>query len=212
MSQTCLHYLPNSTYWTFLKYVFVLNFISFRVFWRLTSSRGAKNIKSERHRDCSSRAPHTPRRGGEENYTTAYGQFLSVLKDVDGRDTAITCNNDTKTPIGDCLTVGTRSRGGGNKCGYDTLTLTHICGCHTVGTWHHMCGIICNVDIKTSIGGCLTVGTWSRGGGNTRSFGALSLTHNCGCHTVGTWNITWGVNKSCCVQVVTAAAGRIIPE
>jgi len=39
--------------------------ISFRVFERLTSSIGAKIIKFERYRDRSSRAPQTPRTGGE---------------------------------------------------------------------------------------------------------------------------------------------------
>ena len=36
-----------------------------RMYYRLTSSRGARNITFERDRDRSSRVSHTPRRGGE---------------------------------------------------------------------------------------------------------------------------------------------------
>ena len=46
----------------------------------------------------------------------------------------IICIVNTKTPIGSCLTADTWSRGGGNTRGCSALTLTHICGCHTVGT------------------------------------------------------------------------------
>ena len=66
------------------------------------------------------------------NYTTFDDHVLSVLKDVNRRDTAITCNIDTKTPVGGCLTVGTRSRGDSNMRGYYALTLMHNCSCHTV--------------------------------------------------------------------------------
>ena len=40
--------------------------------------------------DRSSRAPQTPRRGGEGKLHYVHGRVLSVLKDVNGRDTAIT--------------------------------------------------------------------------------------------------------------------------
>jgi len=67
------------------------------------------------------------------NYTTVDSHVQRVLKDVNGRDTAITCNIDTKTPVCGCLTVGTRSRGDSNTRGYDALTVMHICSCHTFG-------------------------------------------------------------------------------
>jgi len=49
------------------------------------------------------------------NYTNVDCQVQGILKDVNWRDTAITCNVVAKKRIGSCLVVGSWSRGGG-KC------------------------------------------------------------------------------------------------
>jgi len=105
----------------------------------LTSSRGVRNFTLERYRDRISRAPQTPMRGVEKKLHYGWRPCPErPERRQRARDAAITCNIDTKTPVCGCFIVGTRSRGVINTCGYDALTLIHICSCHTVGNWIHI--------------------------------------------------------------------------